>query len=248
MTIVRHRIPEAHVPGKPLGRHFHYDSRSAAYPAKLAPGIISVTHASAGLPFDQDLPKPLGSCTGNALCGNLNTAPHWTPGQPTLTELDAVAIYNAESILQGTGPVPPNDPGGSGTEVCQAAKNAGMLDSYTHATGIDEALHALVLAPVITGINWLTSFDTPDAAGLVSIAPGATVRGGHEILAIAIDALNELVWFPNSWGLAFGVAFGGIPGGCFAMRFSTWDTLLQQGGDVTVPHTAPGWHAKPLPA
>jgi hypothetical protein len=247
--VVRIQIPELAVAGKPLGRHIHIDSRSAQYPAETASQIVSVMHASTGLPLTQTR----GSCTAESVCGALNSAPHYgtgARGQAPLTQPDADALYNAESILQGTGPVPPNDPGGSGTEVCQAAKNAGMLRGYQHAVGIDAALGALVIRPVITGVNWFTSFDTPDEHGLVQIAKRATVRGGHEFVAVAIDAVSELVWFPNSWGLGFGVAlpdiagaaYGTIPGGCFCMRFDTWSTLLTQGGDVTVPLTAHGWH------
>jgi hypothetical protein len=90
-------------------------------------------------------------------------------------------------------------------------------------------LLALVLRPVITGINWYTSFDTPAPDGLVSIAAGATVRGGHEVVADGIDASHRLVWFWNSWGSGFGI------GGRFCMSFDTWQQLLEQTGDVTVP-------------
>jgi hypothetical protein len=239
MSITRIQIPELVVPGKPLGRHIHIDSRSTNFPAETATEIVSVTHASTGLPLDQTR----GSCTAEATCGALNSAPHFgtgARGQAPLTQPDADALYNAESILQGTGPVPPNDPGGSGTEVCQAAKNAGMLRGYQHATGIDAALGALVIRPVITGINWFTSFDACDpATGIIAIAPTATVRGGHEIVATQIDALEELVWFWQSWGLG---VYGLNGTGRFAMRFDTWSTLLTQGGDVTVPLSQHGWH------
>jgi hypothetical protein len=86
-----------------------------------------------------------------------------------------------------------------------------------------------VVRPVITGISWYTSFDTPDATGLVVIASGATIRGGHELVADGIDAANQLVWFWNSWGPSYGV------GGRFCMSFDTWQQLLAQQGDVTVP-------------
>jgi hypothetical protein len=246
LSIVAIKIPETPVPGKPLGRHIFIDSKSEAYPAQTASQIVSVTHLSGGLPLNQG---QVGSCTGEAVTGVLNTVPHYKPGQPTLGQRDAYAVYGAETRLEGS-PWPPNDPGGSGTEVCQAAKNMGWLRAYEHAVGIDQALGALVIRPVMTGINWFTSFDTPDENGLVVIAKGATVRGGHEIFAIAIDAVNELVWFPNSWGLAYGVPYlpAGIPGGCFCMSFSTWARLLSQGGDVTIPRTALGWVASPLPA
>lgn len=255
MTVHRIRIPETVViPGRRLGRHIHIDDRSAGYPAELASVLRSVRHVSAGLPLDQG---NVGSCTGNALCGALNTVPHWASGQPTLTETDAVAVYSDEEVLEGFGPYPPNDQGGSGTEVCQAAKNRGWIVRYENPATIAQALFALVPRPVITGVNWYTSFDTPDAQGRVSITPGATVRGGHEFLVdelqvpagIVITQANvagylEQIWLGafNSWGLGYGL------GGRFYFTAATWQQLLEQGGDVTVPRTAHGWVAKPLTA
>ena len=64
---------------------------------------------------------------------------------------------------------------------------------------------------------------------MVEITPGATIRGGHEIVADEIDADNELVWFWNSWGTTYGL------GGRFCMAFATWGQLLKNQGDVTVP-------------
>ncbi len=113
--------------------------------------------------------------------------------------------------------------------VCKAAKKMGLINAYKHAFGIEHALEALVVRPVITGISWYTSFDTPDASGLIEIAEGATVRGGHEVVADGIDLQNELVWFWNSWGPEWG------KGGRFCMSFDTWDRLLKEEGDVTVP-------------
>jgi hypothetical protein len=49
------------------------------------------------------------------------------------------------------------------------------------------------------------------------------------VVADQIDAPNKLVWFWNSWGPTFGV------GGRFCMSFDTWQQLLEQSGDVTVP-------------
>jgi hypothetical protein len=114
--------------------------------------------------------------------------------------------------------------------VCKAAVQEGLIASYSHAFGVEHALQALVIRPVITGISWYTSFDTPDpSTGVVEIASGATVRGGHEVVADEIDAYNEIVWFWNSWGTGWG------QGGRFAMSFATWGQLLRRQGDVTVP-------------
>jgi hypothetical protein len=101
--------------------------------------------------------------------------------------------------------------------------------TYKHAFGVEHALLALVIRPVISGIGWYTSFDTPDTTGLVVIASAATVRGGREVVADQIDTANQLVWFWNSWGPSYGV------GGRFCMSFDTWQQLLEQQGDVTVP-------------
>ena len=223
--IVTKQLDEMSVPGMRLGRHVEHDPRSLDFPAPTAGQIVSVKHQAVGLPLDQGR---LGSCTANALCGALNSAPDYAGGAAR-TETDAVSLYETETALEGK-PYPPNDPGGSGLLVCKAAKDKGWIRSYQHAFGLQHALQALVLRPVITGINWYTSFDTPDPhTGLVEIAPGATVRGGHEIVADEIDAPNQLVWFWNSWGTPFGLE------GRFCMSYQTWNLLLQEQGDVTVP-------------
>jgi hypothetical protein len=216
-------LTEQPVEGKRLGRHVRHDPRSREFSAERATQIVNVTHQATGLPLDQG---QIGSCTANALCGALDSAPDFDG--TVLAEKDAISLYELETQMEGQ-PYPPNDPGGSGLMVCKAAVQRGLISSYKHAFGIQHALQALVLRPVITGISWYASFDSPDPTGLVAIAPGATVRGGHEIVADQIDADNRLVWFWNSWGTEFGV------GGRFCMSFDTWDQLLQSQGDVTVP-------------
>jgi hypothetical protein len=185
---------------------------------------VSIKHASIGLPLDQG---NIGSCTANALIGHLNTKPN-VPAHGPWTERGAVRLYERETANEGQ-PYPPNDPGGSGLEVCKAAVELGMIKSYAHAFDVQHALGALVLGSVITGVNWYSSFDQPDSSGLVEIASDATVRGGHEFMADEIDAPNQLVGFMNSWGPSYGV------GGRFYMSWDTWAQLLAEQGDVTVP-------------
>jgi hypothetical protein len=224
--IVTVELSEHVVDGKRLGRHVHHDPRSWDFQAEVAPSVQSVTHQATGLPLNQG---KLGSCTANALCGAMNSAPDFTAATP-LKEADALKLYGLETRLEGK-PHPPNDPGGSGLMVCKAAQQEGLISSYTHAFGLQQALEALVLRPVITGISWYTSFDSPDpTTGLVAIAAAnATVRGGHEVVADGIDAPDELIWLWNSWGTQYGL------GGRFCMSFATWEQLLQNQGDVTVP-------------
>lgn len=224
---VRHtKLPEIKVEGKRLGRHIWHDERSRDYQAERATKIVSVEHATVGLPLDQG---SIGSCTANALAGDVNTQPNYKAGAPVRNETDAVTLYGRETADEGQ-PYPPNDPGGSGLAVCKAAVElGGWISSYKHAFGVQHALEALVNGPVITGVNWYDSFDTPDANGLVEIKKGAQVRGGHEFVVVQIIAEHELVGADNSWGLGYGI------GGRFYFSFQTWDQLLQEQGDVTVP-------------
>jgi hypothetical protein len=218
-------IPETVVEGKRLGRHQALpDERDFAYLAQGAPQIVSVRHQAAGLPLNQG---NIGSCTAEALCGALNSSPDYAGGH-LYTQPDALALYERETADEGQ-PYPANDPGGTGRAVCQAARELGWITSWQNAAGLQAALQALVLRPVITGVNWYDSFDTPMPGGQVAIAEGATVRGGHEIVADEIDAEHYLVWFWNSWGPGFGV------GGRFCMSWHCWWRLLNEGGDVTVP-------------
>jgi hypothetical protein len=223
--VVARQIQELVVSGRRLGRHVLHDPRSREYPAPRAPSIATVDHKAIGLPLNQG---DLGSCTANALCGALDSSPD-NAGSQVFDEADAIRLYALETNMERE-PYPPNDPGGTGLMVCKAAQRLGWITSYTHAFGIQHALEALTLRPVITGINWYTSFDSPDPrTGLIGIAAGATVRGGHEVVVDGIDATNQLVWMWNSWGPSWGV------GGRFCMTYATWDQLLAEQGDVTVP-------------
>jgi hypothetical protein len=223
--ITLNRLSEHPVAGKTLGRHVHHDVRSRSHLASRASRVVSVTHETTGLPLNQETHR---CSTAHALCGAMDASPSFSG--TLLTEKTAIEIYHRASRLEGETPTLQPETGSSGLMACKAAKELGLISSYEHAFGIDHALEALVLRPVMTGIKWYSSFDSPDpATGLVEIAPDAFVRGGHEVLATGIDAENRLVWFWNSWGAEFGVD------GRFCMTFDTWDQLLQDEGDVTVP-------------
>lgn len=230
------KIPELTVGGKRLGRHVFHDEASKQFAAEKADPtqLVSVTHKAVGLPLDQG---QIGSCTANALCGAANSQPNHKAGAKVYHEPDAVKLYGVETTEEGE-PYPPNDPGGSGLQVCKAAQSLGWITSYTHAFGIEHALLALVLRPVITGVSWYASFDSPDSTGLVSIAKGSNIRGGHEFVVpelivpkgATIDDLDDIIVEPtNSWGKVYGL------GGKFRMTAATWSELLAQQGDVTVP-------------
>jgi hypothetical protein len=220
------KIGEVVIEGKRLGRHVEHDPRSFNFAAEAPPArILHTVHhkVGAGLAFDQG---HVGSCTANALFGAIMSAPYKPKVQ--YSETDALALYHDETVLQGD-PYPPNDTGGSGLMVCKAAVAKGLIKGYLHAFSLQDALAALQKRPLITGINWYSSFDQPDRKGMVAIAPNAFVRGGHEIAVTGMSVHNRTVTFLNSWGPGWGVK------GEFKMSWEDWDRLLHEEGDVTVP-------------
>lgn len=221
LVVVR-SIDELVVPGKRLGRHVLHDPRSRAFPATRAETRVSTIHARALGPFNQG---EVGACTGNALGGLLMTAP-FTLDTRELDEQACLEFYSFATHLQGGTRWPEDgDPGSSGLSVCQAARNAGYIDAYEHAFGLDHALDALVLAPVIIGIDWYEGFDTPDGDAMIHIA--GDVRGGHEVELLAVNFESSFVTGVNSWGPEYG------HDGLFSMSFDTFGELLDAQGDVT---------------
>jgi hypothetical protein len=220
---VRRSIDELVVPGKRLGRHLEHDPASRAFPATRAESRVSTIHARALGPFNQG---DVGSCTGNALGGLLMTAPFAVDGRG-LDEQACLEFYSYATHLEGDVRYPEDgDPGSSGLAVAKAAHHAGYIDGYAHAFGLDHALDALVLTPVIIGVNWYEGFDTPDADAKVEIS--GDVRGGHEVELLAVNFEDSFVTGVNSWGPEYG------HNGLFSFSFDTFGRLLDEDGDVTV--------------
>lgn len=232
-TVEHRRIPEIIVEGKRLGRHIRHDSRSLAYrhQRRHAPQAwVSVEHARHIPILDQGR---VGSCTGNAMTGALGSDPCYGPlaARPAGVSLDentALAIYSAAETIDGDGPYPPQDNGSSGLSVAQAALNEGVIAGYTHCFTAYEIADALQDWCLIFGVNWYDSFDHPDSNGLITISPGAQVRGGHEILCRVIDVERQLLGCDNSWGTSWGQY------GAFWMSWATAERLLAEGGDAVV--------------
>jgi hypothetical protein len=230
-TVTRGRIEEHVIPGKRLGRHIVHDSRSRLYPYQPRKQVIlgTILHTRRIPILDQG---NVGSCTGNAITGALGTDPDWADlptGHPTMNEAEAVTLYSHAELIDGDGPYPPNDNGSSGLSVCKAAKNAGLIAGYTNGFSLQDALAALQAGPVITGVNWYDSFDSPASSGLVTISKNASVRGGHEFVVRGCDVGARTVFCDNSWGTSYGL------NGSFLMSWDTWQQLLGEQGDVTIP-------------
>jgi hypothetical protein len=230
-TITRDRIPEYPGRGR-LGRHVHHDSRSLAYPYQPPAGTTIATQLwTRSIPIlDQG---NVGSCTTNAGVGCLGTAPLYgalPAGVAPLNETLAVNMYSEEEKdLYGTG-YPPEDQGGDGLTTCKIMQRRGFISGYTHCFDLNAMLAALQAGPVMIGINWYDSFDSPVGSNaLLVISPGAQVRGGHELAVRKIDPVAGLIGGDNSWGKLWG------DNGSWQMALDTMNRLLAEQGDVTVP-------------
>jgi hypothetical protein len=231
-TVRAEKLPEQVVPGRRLGRHIWHDNRSRAYavPELPAAALQSVSWERHIPVLDQG---NVGSCTGNALVGALASGPLWDALGPAGRALmsegepEALRIYSQAETIDGDGPYPPNDNGSYGLSVAKAAKNDGFISGYRHAFSFAALQAALQAGPVIIGAEWRTGMDNPDSRGLVTFT--GTVRGGHEFECRQLDMANQVCWFDNSWGDAWGEA------GRFAMTFPQVVMMLAAQGDVTQP-------------
>jgi C1A family cysteine protease len=218
-------IPEQVVEGQRLGRHLQHDPRSRNFPAAQSSQVVTKRHHHHGPVLDQG---DLGSCTGNAVLQALMTSPDWSKAR-SFTEQDALDVYSLATTLDDVqGSYPPDDTGSTGLAVCKAAQQKGYITSYSHAFGLDQTLAALVLTPVIVGVNWYEGFDNPDVHGFVSIS--GSVRGGHEFALVGLNADERVVIALNSWGHSWG------RNGFFVFSFDDLGRLLSADGDATVPN------------
>jgi hypothetical protein len=229
-TVYRERIPEIVVPGKPLGRHIHHDSRSLAYAwqhSGAAPATTLWQRMTDMLNQGQT-----SSCKGNAMDAACGTQPLYQAlpiTHPLLTEAEALLLYSAAEMIDGDGPYPPNDNGSSGLSVCKAAKQQGLISGYRACLSLADMNDALQAGPVIVGVNWYSGFDHPDASGFVSLGANDQLRGGHEFLVRGTDVSAVRFTADNSWGTGWGLK------GTFQFSWDDMARLLSEQGDCYAP-------------
>lgn len=248
MAVTIRRIPST---DPRLGRHVRHDDRSRAYRFPTEGLTLrSVRHTRRIPVLDQG---QLGSCTGNAGIGACGTDPLYgsvpsriqpllvAQGAYPLNEDGAVELYSAATRLDDApGQYPPTDTGSDGLSVAKALKAAGMIAGYRHTFTLQDALLALTVTPVLTGVNWYNSMFDPQPDGRLVVDFASGLAGGHEFVVDEIDVENEDIWATQSWGPAWGVFRDGRPGR-FRIGFTDYGRLLAQQGDVTifVPLTQP---------
>jgi hypothetical protein len=213
------------MPNMFLGRIQEHDPASKGFSAALSPALKTTMWLYHGQVLDQG---QIGSCTGNAAVEVLMSGPYYNVLKKIFVESDALTIYEMATHIDGIpGVYPPDDTGSSGLAVMKACKKKGWITGYNHAFGIDHALGALMVGPVITGVPWYEDMFTPDKDGFVH--PGGAMAGGHEFTVLGYDITKDAVYCLNHWTAQWGL------NGFFWIKSNDWDKLLQNGGDVTIP-------------
>jgi len=229
---LRESTTAATEPGGRLGRHIEHDLRSLGYAVDA--GLRHVEVQPRTVEWKRWSPildqGDLGSCTGNALTGWFGCAPY-VGSAADAAQYDedfAVRLYELATQLDHIpGEYPPDDTGSTGLAVAKAARRADLIHAYHHVLTTLGLHRALTLQPVIVGITWYSSFDTPNADGTIHLTSDAYVRGGHEVLVRGWDGANLIA--DNSWGESWG------DNGSFRIPSDVWQELRSEGADVVVP-------------
>lgn len=186
----------------PLGRIKQPDSRNYLIRELLKPEFLATPTQSInwGDPVCLDQGN-VGSCTGNAQAGDMAADPVRIAN---ITEQIALRIYHQAQLFDGI-PLPHE-----GSSVLAAVKAVqklypGAVKAYHFAKTTQEVRAALhQYGPIITGADWWTGMDTPDAHGIVSVT--GTIRGEHSWLIHGDDVHRDLAICMNSWGRHYGRA------------------------------------------
>ncbi len=228
------------VPDVPDSRDLYFSAIRAKL--KLAPSV----DLRAGCSAVEDQGR-LGSCTANALAGNLEFLDKSADG--VYTDASRLFIYYNERVLQGN---TASDAGASlrngiktlakdgacsealwpyniekfADKPLAACYNDGKkhcIVSYHRILNLDEMLACLSEGfPFVFGFAVYESFETPAVArtGLVPM-PGKSERmlGGHAVLAVGYNQKDKRFLVRNSWGEGWGM------GGYFTIPFAYLETL-----------------------
>jgi len=149
--------------------------------------------------------------------------------EPGVAEPTAMQIYNVAQTLDN---IPGTHEGSTvlaGMKAVQSLYPA-LQVQYHWCFGIGDMLSALSnVGPVVIGINWYQDMFTPMSNGIVPVS--GDLKGGHCLLATAIDVENRIVRLHNSWGITWGI------GGDCIVHFADLQKLLSENGEAVVTTT-----------
>jgi len=198
--------PKPTEPTPGLGRVAIPDSRDAAFPMATAlPAAVDLPrfryHSTFWPPLDQGATS---HCVAYSCVGMLLSS----PVRRRFDSLQSPAeVYRRAQRLDEW---PGEEPSYYGTSVRAGLKvlqEDGLISAYYHAQSMaDVEAWVLTKHPVIVGVSWYQSFYSPDPkTGVIRIAPGSSVVGGHAFLVAGYSRERGLFTALNSWGSAFGL-------------------------------------------
>ena len=206
-----------------LMRRMLPDARRLALPTRKTWGIDKTA-------LDQGA---TGTCVGHAWRNFLRCAPQRTEKTgPSAFDIYRSAVADDPfSQNDDESTLPDGDPGlDYGTTVragAEAVMGFGRLKSYVWAFSLQPVVEwVLTSGPVVLGTNWYSSFQSPDADGVVRITPSSTPIGGHAYLLRGVDTRNALARCCNSWSDGWGES------GEFFLPFRDLERLIHEDGEA----------------
>lgn len=174
---------------------------------------------ASGLPLDQG-PTPM--CVGFSARGLLNSGPVKNMGGPAPEDI----YRHAQQLDEIPGEAYEGTTARGAMKYLQAQ---GYVSAYVWPATVEETVAWLLTrGPCLIGSDWLTSFDHTGTDGVMRIAPNATVRGGHEYLAIGAHRGYQRIRVMNSWGKWAQNGRAWLP-------FDVLGALLSSGADICAP-------------
>jgi hypothetical protein len=174
---------------------------------------------------------PEGSCAGHAVTAEFLASPvRGKVASPEKGHELAVAVYDRAKVLDE---FPGTDYDGTSINaVMKVGRERGWWDSYHWAFGLADVRRALLLGPVVIGVNAYESMYDTVGRDAELVVKGEQI-GGHALLVTGwsprFGSLGETFRIRNSWGAAWGKG-----GNCYA-RAGTLERLLGEQGEAAVP-------------
>jgi len=224
------------VPDRPDQRDFRYAAIAA--PPRRLPANVDL-RATCSAIEDQGR---LGSCTANALAGNLEFLER--KAGHAAADLSRLFIYYNERVIEGT---VASDAGAMLRDGIKSLVSVGVCPettwpyrlsafatkpppaayrqaatrkatSYHRIVGLTQMRQCLAEGfPFVFGFSVYESFESPGVAqtGTVSLPqPGERQMGGHAVCAVGYDDPTQRLLVRNSWGAAWG------QGGYFTLPYA----------------------------
>lgn len=162
-------------------------------------------------------------CVGYSARGLLYASPVLNPGGPA----PDVIYRNAQLLDEIPGEA---YDGTTARGAMRFLQSIGLVSAYVWPRTVAEMMAwILTRGPVLLGCDWYESFDRPGSDHVLRIAPGAGVRGGHEIMVNGGNLDTGRARIMNSWGL------GWADHGRAWLPFEVLEELLAGGADICAP-------------